>query len=158
MRRKEREIVDKFEIYEIIKKCDSCNVAFYDINYPYIVPMNFGVEMSEDSYILYFHGAYAGTKIELMKANPHVAFEMDCNHNILLGEIACNSTMEYESVCGNGIIEIVPEEEKIEALNILMGQYQENTDFKFSLEELKSVCLLRINVNSITAKRLIKRG
>ncbi|MDD3416509.1 MAG: pyridoxamine 5'-phosphate oxidase family protein [Lachnospiraceae bacterium] len=158
MRRKDREILDKLEIYEIMKKCDSCNVAFFDRIYPYIVPMNFGVELSKDNYTLYFHGAYAGTKVELMKTNPHVAFEMDCNHKILLDEIACKSTMEYESVCGNGIIEIVPEEDKIEALNILMGQYQDRKDNKFKLEELSSVCVLRIRVNSISAKRLIRKG
>jgi len=42
MRRKDREITDSGEIISIMKKCSVCSLAFFDEQYPYVVPMNFG--------------------------------------------------------------------------------------------------------------------
>lgn len=44
MRRKDREITDFNEIMKIIDKCDTCRLALIDEEYPYIVPLNFGVD------------------------------------------------------------------------------------------------------------------
>ena len=57
MRRKDREITDKQAIYDIIKKCDVCRIAFFDETFPYIVPLNFGVTFENDTFSFYFHGA-----------------------------------------------------------------------------------------------------
>ena len=43
MRRKDREVTQPEEIFDIIKKCDVCRIAFFDEKFPYIVPLNFGV-------------------------------------------------------------------------------------------------------------------
>lgn len=45
MRRKDREITDFQEIIATIKKCDVCRLAWNDQDYPYIVPMNFGLDV-----------------------------------------------------------------------------------------------------------------
>ena len=34
MRRKDREITEKQEIFHIIKKCDVCRLAFFDEKFP----------------------------------------------------------------------------------------------------------------------------
>ncbi len=156
MRRKDREITDKIDILEIMRKCDVCRIAFHDDKYPYIIPLNFGVVMMEDKFKLYFHGAKEGTKLKLLEKNPNVAFEMDCSHNLLLADVACNSTMEYESVCGNGVIRIIPEEEKIAALTALMNQYQSGKQHEFSPNEVKAVEVLELIVDEIHGKRLKK--
>ena len=44
MRRHDREITDKNEILEIMNLCDVCRLAFKDGDYPYILPLNFGIE------------------------------------------------------------------------------------------------------------------
>ena len=44
MRRHDREITDKNEILEIMDRCDVCRLAFNDGDYPYILPLNFGIE------------------------------------------------------------------------------------------------------------------
>jgi len=62
MRRKDREITQPEQIYEIIKKCDVCRIAFFDKDFPYIVPVNFGATFENGVFILYFHGADAGKK------------------------------------------------------------------------------------------------
>jgi nitroimidazol reductase NimA-like FMN-containing flavoprotein (pyridoxamine 5'-phosphate oxidase superfamily) len=66
MRRKDREVTDMNEIIEIIKKCDVCRLAFFDKEYPYIVPLNFGYSYDGAKLELYFHGANAGKKLELL--------------------------------------------------------------------------------------------
>jgi nitroimidazol reductase NimA-like FMN-containing flavoprotein (pyridoxamine 5'-phosphate oxidase superfamily) len=154
MRRKDREITDLDEIMKIIKKCDVCSLAFFDEEYPYIIPLNFGVTLVEDMITLYFHGAKVGKKLELIKKNNKVGFEMNCSHKLLLEEIACKSTMEYESVCGNGIVEILNESEKKEALTYLMKQYSSKESYEFDKKVLDAVTVFKVVVNEIHGKAL----
>ena len=46
MRRKDKEIKDKQMIYSILDKSDIIRIALCDNNSPYIVPMNFGIDMN----------------------------------------------------------------------------------------------------------------
>ena len=63
MRRRERAVSDWNHVLEIIQSCDCCRVAFSEPDGPYIVPMNFGIESSQEGQmVLYFHGASAGKK------------------------------------------------------------------------------------------------
>ena len=156
MRRKDREITEISEIMEIVKKCDVCNLAFFDEKYPYIVPLNFGAANIDNKVTLYFHGAKVGKKLELLEKNNMVGFEMDCSHKLLMAEMACDSTMEFESVCGNGIIEILEEDQKIAALTILMNQYEVKEKHEFNENHLKAIVVLKLTVNEITGKRLMK--
>lgn len=109
MRRSDREITDKAEIIEIIEKCDVCRLALSDNNVPYVVPMNYGYEYTEGKLTLYFHGAKEGKKLEVINNNPLACFEMDCSHKLMEADEACDYTMEYESVIGNGIISLCSE-------------------------------------------------
>ena len=156
MRRKDRCVEDKKEILEIIKKCEVCYLAFQDEEYPYIVPLNFGVSVKEGTFELYFHCARVGKKLDLMRANPKVAFSMSCSHTLHLKETACNSTMEFESVCGNGLLEELGEGEKAKALNLLMKQYSKREDYTFPEQELRAVAVLKLTVREIIGKRLVK--
>ncbi|MFL0250753.1 pyridoxamine 5'-phosphate oxidase family protein [Clostridium neuense] len=157
MRRKDREITDLNKIAAIMKKCDVCSLAFFDDEYPYIVPLNFGMNLVEDKITLYFHGANAGKKLELIKKNNKVGFEMNCSHKLLLGEKACNSTMEYESVCGNGIIEILKEAEKREALTYIMKQYNDKEEYEFDRKSVDAVVIFRLIVSEVHGKILKKQ-
>ena len=65
MRRKDREITDFDEIMKIIAKCDTCRLALFDEEFPYIVPLNFGTDVENGELYLYFHGANVGTKLDL---------------------------------------------------------------------------------------------
>ena len=61
MRRKDREIINKEQIWRIMQRCGVCRVAFHDAEYPYIVPLNFGIGKGEPL-TLYFHCAAQGKK------------------------------------------------------------------------------------------------
>ena len=54
MRRKDREITDFDEMMKIIAKCDTCRLALFDDEFPYIVPLNFGTDVEEGQLYLYF--------------------------------------------------------------------------------------------------------
>lgn len=152
MRRRDREINEFASIIEIIKKCDVCSVAFYDDEYPYVIPLNFGFLSTGEKLTLYFHGAKNGKKIDLLKKNDKVAFEMNCSHKLVLGDRACDATMGYESVCGNGSMQHVSGEEKEVALNVLMRQYTGQEKHVFDEKEVEAVTVLKIEVHEIHGK------
>lgn len=156
MRRKDRLVSDSQDIFEILKRCEVCHLAFYDEGFPYIVPLNFGAVERDGSFELYFHGAKVGKKLDLLRTNPHVGFSMSCSHKLIEKEEACEYTMEYESVCGNGILEELEDEYKTQALNILMQQYTGKNDYTFPENALRAVAVIKLTVKEISGKRLNK--
>lgn len=153
MRRTDREVKEMEDILSIIEKCDVCRLAFFDEEYPYIIPLNFGYSYENEELLLYFHGAKVGKKIDLIAANNKVGFEMDCSHELIEGEEACEYSMAFESVCGNGRVELLNQDAKIHALNRLMKQYTSKEDFQFNEKALAVTEVFQVNVSSITGKR-----
>ncbi len=96
MRRSDREINDFQELITVMRGCDVCRLALHDEPYPYILPLNFGLEVDGETVRLYFHGANTGTKYDLIAKNPNVAFEMDRGHALILDDEHGNCTMTYE--------------------------------------------------------------
>lgn len=152
MRRKDREIIDFDEIIEVMKKCDVCRIALNDDGYPYILPLNFGMKTEGEQIALYFHGSGEGRKYELIKRDNRASFEMDCAHKLIADREACRCTMGYESVVGRGRIEIVSDEEKPEALRVLMRQYHED-EFLFRKEVADRTTVMKLVVEEVTGKR-----
>ncbi len=151
MRRKDREIADMQEIIQIMEQCDVCRLAFHDQDYPYMVPMNFGMKVEGKKITLYFHSAQKGKKLELLARDPRVAFEMDRGHRLVLDDEKMACTMAYECVMGRGRVELVPEEEKYEALCLLMKHYHQE-DFPFSKASIPHTAVLRLQVEEVTGK------
>lgn len=157
MRRHDREITDLSEIISIMQRCDVCRLGLNDSEgYPYILPLNFGMTVEGESVTLYFHGASEGKKLNLIAADHRASFEMDCAHNLILDDDHHSCTMEYESVMGRGIIESVPEADKLSALRILMGHYH-HEDFPFGTAVLPRTTVFKLTVRQLTAKRRMKR-
>lgn len=154
MRRKDREVSDFNEMVEIMRKCDVCRIALNDreADIPYIVPLNFGMDVKDGQVFLYFHSAMEGKKIDLIAKDSRAAFEMDCGHQFILYEDRMSCTMGYESVTGYGTIEAVPDEEKFAALKILMRHYHEE-DFKFNTDMMKVTTVLKMTVTDMIGKR-----
>lgn len=152
MRRKDREITDFNEIIDIIKKCDVCRIALNDDEYPYVVPLNFGLDVQGNQVFFYFHAAMEGKKLDLIAKDNRATFEMDCDHNFILYEERMSCTMGYASVIGHGTIEIVADEDKYESLKILMRQYHAE-DFKFNTDMMKVTAVLKMTVTDMLGKR-----
>ncbi len=157
MRRKDREITDFDEMVSVMRRCDVCRLAFQDGDVPYIVPLNFGMKVKEDSVTLYFHGALEGKKYEVMKNHPKAAFEMDCGHRIVLDDDKHSCTMEYESIIGSGAVSLLGGEEKYNALMHLMRQYH-SEDFPFNKDMIKVTNVFSLRVETMTGKRRKKEN
>ncbi|WP_339009192.1 pyridoxamine 5'-phosphate oxidase family protein [Fusobacterium animalis] len=155
MRRKDREVLDEVKIDEFIRNCDCCRIGFYDKenNEVYIVPLNFGYSNVDNKRVFYFHGAKEGRKIELISKTKKVSFEMDSNHELIVGKMACNYSERYQSVMGTGLISFVEDkEEKAMALNEIMFQNMGKKDWDFSEEMLNRVAVFKVEVTNLSCK------
>ena len=104
MRRTDREITEFHKIIDIIDRSDVLRLGLTDKNAPYIVPVNFGYTVENETITFYFHSADEGRKGTLIAENPYVCFEMDRLIRIVEGNVPCNWSSDYESVIGYGTI------------------------------------------------------
>ncbi|KYC53354.1 MAG: Pyridoxamine 5'-phosphate oxidase [Candidatus Methanofastidiosum methylothiophilum] len=149
MNRKDREISDLRIIEEILCKSKVLRLALCNNNFPYIVPLNFGYK---DNHI-YIHSSKKGMKIDMLKKNNNVAFEVDTNHELLISDKACGYSMKYESVIGFGKAFLIENnEEKKEALDIIMSHYAKG-NFDYSLDEINRISIIRIDIDSMSGKK-----
>lgn len=156
MRRSDREITEFKEIISIMEKCNVCRIALNNSGYPYILPLNFGIKVDGDKVELYFHGASEGTKYDLISADNRASFEMDCEHKLISDPVSCYCTMEYESIIGHGHIEMLSDDEKYDALCILMKHYHQE-EFAFSTAAMPRTKVFKLVVDSMTAKSKLKK-
>ena len=98
MRRKDKEIQARDEIVEIIEKATICRLGLCRDNIPYVVPLNYGYR--DDC--LYLHCAKEGKKMDMIRANPHVCFEIDTDLEVIRAEQPCDWGMKFASVIGFG--------------------------------------------------------
>ena len=152
MRRSDREITDYNEMLEVIRKCDVCRLALNDGEYPYIVPLNFGMEIENDRVVFYFHGATEGKKYDLMRKNNKASFEMDCSHTLFTDDEKGNCSMAYESIIGRGTVEIVEAEEKQAGLTSIMKHYHKQ-DFAYNKAVIPATNVFKLTVETMTGKR-----
>lgn len=153
MRRKERQITDVSQITDFILSEQILRVGFQDKDDIYIVPVNYGFIIEDEKYVFYFHGAKAGRKYELAKLNPKVGFEIDGKYSLVDGELACDYTAHFQSVIGNGILSLVENlDEKVFALNSIMKQTTQNSEWTYSKELLNGVAIFRLVVENFSCK------
>ena len=154
MRRKDRKIKDKAGIERIIKKALVCRVALSDGNSPYVFPVCFGFKDG----CLYFHSAQEGRKIEILRKNNKVCFEMDIDTELVESEKGCEWGIQYSSVIGFGRASFVEDvEEMKKALGILLEHYS-GKKYEFSEQSLEQVTVIKIQVESLTGKSSLLGG
>ncbi len=154
MRRKDRAVTEQEEILKIVSKCDICRLAMVDQGNPYMIPLNFGYEMHGKTLTLVFHSARFGRKLDILHTNPNVCFEMDCEHDLIEGESACDYSFAFSSVMGFGKVEFISVfEEKVKALKLLMKHQSKREDFHFSPREIDGITLYKVVTKDFSAKR-----
>ena len=149
MRRKDKEITDENTIKEILEKSSVCRLGLFDDDYPYVVPLNYGHKNNA----LYFHCALEGRKIELIKKNNKVAFEIEQAYEVIKNDVSCRWTTRYRSVMGTGTIEIISDfNKKKEGLDVIM-QHHGKHDNEYSKKGVDSILVLKLTINSLSAKQ-----
>ena len=152
MTKRERQITDLNQIKSILDTAKVLHLGLAVDNEPYVVPMNYGYIMEGEKLTVYLHGATQGKKLDMLRANPRVFFEMDCDRVPFEGEKPCQYGMVYSSVMGRGTARIVEDvEEKKKAMTILM-KTQTGKDFTFDDKLVGMVAVIRIDAAEYTAK------
>jgi nitroimidazol reductase NimA-like FMN-containing flavoprotein (pyridoxamine 5'-phosphate oxidase superfamily) len=149
MRRKEREITSVGEIDAIICSEKVMHIALVDGDIPFLVPVFYGY----DGTSIYFHSAKVGTKIEILKRNNNICFEITTDHGVIESDEACDFEAKHRTVIGIGKgIFINEESEKIKALNLIVSQFTD-AKFEYPKANLDRTAVIRIDVQSIKGKK-----
>lgn len=152
MRRFDREITDLNKIQYIIKNNQCCRLGFIDQNKVYIVPLNYGYLYKNNKHIFYFHSAKEGKKIDLIKQNNQVGFEIDNNHQLVEGNTPCQYSMKYQSIIGHGTIELIEDsEEKKLGLQLIMKNVA-HQEVLFNDQMVSSVAVMKFTVETLSCK------
>lgn len=155
MRRKDREVTDLNKIQDIIKNNQCCRLGFIDQNKVYIVPLNYGYLYENNKHIFYFHSAKEGKKIDLIKQNNQVGFEIDNNHQLVEGNTPCQYSMKYQSIIGHGIIELIEDnEEKKLGLQLIMKNVA-HQEVLFNDQMVNGVAVMKLTVETLSCKENI---
>ena len=152
MTKRELQITDETQIKAILDAAKVLHLGLCVDNEPYVVPMNYGYTMEEGKLTMYLHCAVRGKKLDMMRANPNVFFELDCDWVPFEGEKPCQYGLAYSSIMGRGTAQIVEDvSEKMKAMTVLM-KTQTAKDFEFNERLVSIVTVIRIDVAEFTAK------
>ncbi|MCG7844615.1 MAG: pyridoxamine 5'-phosphate oxidase family protein [Methanomassiliicoccales archaeon] len=149
MRKAEREITDREELEKIVMKAEVCRLGMVDEGEPYIVPMNFGYRNGA----LFFHCAREGRKLDIVRRDPRVCFELESDVHLVPGEKACLWTSSFRSVIGWGRATVVLDEAGLkDGLEALMEHYTEGP-FHFDPRSMAQTAIIRVDVERMSGKR-----
>jgi nitroimidazol reductase NimA-like FMN-containing flavoprotein (pyridoxamine 5'-phosphate oxidase superfamily) len=150
MKRADKEISDRKLIKEIINEASILRIAFCDGGIPYIVPLNFGFK--DDA--IYIHSAREGKKIDLIRKNNNVCFELDIKTELVKGETPCRSTMRYMSVIGFGKACFLERRaEKRKTLKVIVEKYLKSSSFEYDDPALDKMAIIKIDIERISGKK-----
>lgn len=151
MRRKDHEITDSKIITEVLSKAHVCRLAMVADGEPYLVPLNYGFRDNT----LYFHSAPAGRKVDALRSNNRVCFEVESPHEIVRHAQACDWGVRVRSVVGYGRVEFVTDlEGKQHALDVIMAQHGKTGANTYDPRQLELVTVLRLPIESMAGKQL----
>ena len=150
--KREQLVTDRDQILHILDTGKVLHLGLAVDNEPYVVPMNYGYIMEGEKLVVYLHSALRGKKLAMIRANPNVFFEIDCDLMPFEGKVPCQYGLVYSAIMGRGTATIVEDvEEKKKAMSILM-KTQTGKDFSFNERLVSIVTVIRIDVEEYTAK------
>ena len=156
MRRKDRQVLDWDKMLSILDSCDCFRLGLLDDDEVYIVPLNFGYRAQNGSLEIFFHCAREGRKLDLIRKNEKVSFEMDTAHFPVKGDAPCSYSFLYQSIIGTGRAFFVEDvEEKLYALDRILSHYG-GSGASLTESQAKSVEVIKIEVADWSCKEHMK--
>jgi nitroimidazol reductase NimA-like FMN-containing flavoprotein (pyridoxamine 5'-phosphate oxidase superfamily) len=118
---------------------------------PYITPLHFVYHQGK----IYFHSALKGRKVDNIRANPRVCFEVHELIKIVQGQRACDLSTRYRSVLAFGRARSLPDaDEKVPVLTALAEKYAgEQAVEPPTPEKVKETEVIEITIEEMTGKR-----
>ena len=145
-------IEDRGTIEAIVRKAPVCRIALCDDGQPYVVPVCFGYRFGDDGDVLYFHSSRKGRKLDVLRKNHAVCFEVDVDHEFVRSPNACEWSIKYRSVIGFGRASLVEDlEEKRRALDAIMAHYS-NQAYEYPEATLSRTTVVKVEIERMTAK------
>ncbi len=118
---------------------------------PYIVPLNHVVCENK----IFFHCARSGRKLDIIRQNPQVCYEVDSLLGIITGIKACNFGAYYRSAIAFGeAYEVINPEEKAAVLNKLTAKNASSCQSYLPVtpEDATMVTVIGIKIKALTGK------
>ncbi len=151
MRRKDKEVTDQRIIHDLLSTAEICRLAMVDKGEPYIVPLNYGFRDNA----LYVHSAAVGRKIDILRRNSRVCFEVESDSAIVRHDEPCHWGTQSRSIVGYGRVEIITDyEEKKRGLDVIMEHYGRRGPNEYNEKQVQAIVILRISIESVTCKQL----
>ena len=150
MRRKDKEVTSREWMLEVLREGIYAEIAMAGKDgRPYVLPMNYGFD---DGHLI-VHGALAGKKIDMLKENPHVCF------NVLTGvklfrnpDDPSDVSSEFNSVTGFGTARFLEDpQEKLAAATLLMDHYEAPMNERL-VKKLKVTSVIVRDIEAMTGK------
>jgi len=150
LRRYDRQITDKAAIEAILHRAGVGRLGLAVGNLPYVVPLNYVYHNGA----IYFHCADEGRKIDMLKANPQVCFEVDEDYGIVRSNKPSPHSTHYASVIVFGRAQIVDDlQRKFDALQALLDKYAPGRHYRqMRLNEAKTATVVEIIIDGMTGK------
>jgi len=119
LRRTDRAMTDP-EIDVMLRTAQVGRLGLCQDDQPYVVPLNFAYEDAR----IYAHCAESGMKIDYLRDNPRVCFEVDEHIKTAAAAAPCDYETVYRSVIAFGRARILTAlEEKTAALKLIVSKY-----------------------------------
>ena len=147
-------VVDLKQLREMLHHFDTLHIAFQDDEYPYIVPMNFGIGDDKDKIVLYIYTPREGKMTRLIKENPQVGIQAETLYEYFckLDKTVSNS---YSSIIGKGIVEPVSHESYNEAMESILIHCGYET-YPYNKDYIDKCYIYKIILNQVTGKNHFK--
>ena len=150
MKKSSQEITDTNTVEQILSGGNICRLAMIDGNKPYMLSFNYGYRDG----CIYIHSAPEGKKIDLIRKNNRVGFEVAEGIEIVQAEKSCSWSTRYRSVTGDGEVKIITDPElKKEGLEIIMDQHGAVGPFRFPEGQLERMVILKVEITSLSGKK-----
>ena len=153
MRKLKKKITDAAVIIDILNTCHTGRLGTVGADgWPMVKPLNFAYHEER----IYFHCAWEGEKIDDIRRDNRVCFEVDLPLAYVSGtrENPCRAGYLYRSVIVRGRAGIVEDRaERLLALDCLMLKYQPEGRFgPYPEEKFELTCIVRIDIEDMSGK------
>lgn len=113
--------LDKTNMEELLKRAEVGHLATMGPEGPYLVPLHFLYHKGS----IYFHCGLKGRKLDNIKKDPRVCFQVEDVTAIVPHELPCSYSTRYASVLVEGAAQVVVDEaEKLALLEGLALKYK----------------------------------
>lgn len=140
---------DRVEAEHLLSEQNVGRLGIYSESYPYVIPVCYVYY----KHSIYIHSKPSGKKIDLIRNNSKICFQVDRVNEIRSSDSPCNYGFKYHSAIVYGTIEEVDGyDEKLDALIAITNVYVKEYNIQLIEDNIDDVVILKINLDEVTIK------